>query len=92
MSPPSSQQGFNPVLEYQGDDATTNTSSAADPDPEAKGASKIKVEEELVLKALSKLLEHCGMPVPLPLQHLAAKLDEKTSSLLGDSARNGAEQ
>jgi len=87
--------GFDPQLEYQGDDATTNSNNSG-------GNRVLKVEEELVLKELSKLLVACGLTVPTQLQEqlqlinvnksdhaaaAAAAVDpSKKSSLLGEAA------
>ena len=51
---------FNPSLEYAGDDATSAANGGS--------GRVLKLEDELVLTELSKVLAHCGLPVPEQVQ------------------------
>lgn len=57
---------FNPSLEYAGDDATSAANGG--------GSGRVlKLEDELVLTELSKVLAHCGLPVPEQLKAISGE-------------------
>ena len=80
-SPPSQQGNFDPMLEYQGDDATTNSNEGA-----GGGGRVLKVEEELVLNELTKLLVHCGLDVPPALLSCCQGITKQPAAATADHA------
>lgn len=77
--------GFNPALEYAGDDATT-VSANGGPPPSGRF---LKVEEELVFNELIKLLSHCGLPLPEQLLAVTSAASDIAAAEVKKSVKNG---
>ena len=86
--------GFNPLLEYQGDDASYHS------DP-GKSSSQTSASDEVqplwtaqLRASLTQIYEKCSVTVPLPLQrpsHLRPLLSQTELEAASSGAKSGSE-